>query len=73
MARGAKAPAGGKKVGDTLIVSAGAGLTSVGVVDVHVKDNMVAAVTPVRINASDVKDPAALRIGQVGGRNGHSR
>ena len=64
---GAKAPAGGKKVGDTLIVSAGAGLTSVGVVDVHVKDNMVAAVTPVRINASDVKDPAASALAKWAG------
>ena len=41
----AKAPAGGKRVGDTVIVNAGAKLSSVGVVEVHVKDNAATRVT----------------------------
>ncbi|MDD3996076.1 MAG: hypothetical protein PHH86_00005, partial [Sphaerochaetaceae bacterium] len=56
------APAGGKRVGDTLIVSVDAGLQSVGVVQVHVVDGEAEASYAARIEASDVKNPAASSL-----------
>jgi 2',3'-cyclic-nucleotide 2'-phosphodiesterase (5'-nucleotidase family) len=63
----AKAPAGGKRVGDTVIVNAGEKLSSVGVVEVHVKDNAATRVTPLRITAADVNNPAQSALAQWAG------
>jgi 2',3'-cyclic-nucleotide 2'-phosphodiesterase (5'-nucleotidase family) len=63
----AMAPAGGKKVGDTVIVNAGERLSSVGVVEVLVKNDEVASVTPLRINATDVKNPQKSAMAQWAG------
>ncbi|MCW4013146.1 MAG: 5'-nucleotidase C-terminal domain-containing protein, partial [Candidatus Bathyarchaeota archaeon] len=63
----AKAPAGGKRVGDTVIVNAGAKLSSVGVVEVHVKDNAATRVTPLRITSGDVNNPAQSALAQWAG------
>ena len=61
------APAGGKRVGDTLIVSVDAGLQSVGVVQVHVVDGEAEASYAARIEASDVKNPAASDLAKMFG------
>ncbi|MFA7017642.1 MAG: bifunctional metallophosphatase/5'-nucleotidase, partial [Sphaerochaetaceae bacterium] len=65
--KGAMAPAGGKRVGDTVIVNAGERLSSVGLVEVHVKDNKVTSVTPLRINAADVQKPSQSALAQWAG------
>ena len=65
----AMAPAGGKKVGNTVIVNAGERLSSVGVVEVHVKNDKVTSVTPLRINATDVKNPQKSAMAQWAGIN----
>ncbi|WP_422478878.1 5'-nucleotidase C-terminal domain-containing protein [Pleomorphochaeta sp. DL1XJH-081] len=65
--KGAMAPAGGKKVGDTLIVNAGEKLSSVGVVEVHVKNNKVTRESALRINATDVDNPAKSPMAQWAG------
>ena len=49
----------GKKVGDTLVVSAGTFLQNVGIVQLHVKDNKVAFVNAMLIPAADVLNPSA--------------
>jgi 2',3'-cyclic-nucleotide 2'-phosphodiesterase (5'-nucleotidase family) len=63
----AMAPAGGKKVGNTVIVNAGERLSSVGVVEVHVKNDKVTSVAPLRINATDVKNPQKSAMAQWAG------
>ena len=63
----AMAPAGGKKVGNTVIVNAGERLSSVGVVEVLVKNDEVTSVTPLRINATEVKNPQKSAMAQWAG------
>ena len=63
----AKAPAGGKVVGDTMIVNAGEKLSSVGVVELHVKNNKVTSTTPLRITADDVNNPSKSALAQWAG------
>ncbi|MGD1834032.1 MAG: 5'-nucleotidase C-terminal domain-containing protein [Sphaerochaetaceae bacterium] len=65
--KGAMAPAGGKKVGMTTIVNAGENMSSVGLVEIHVKDDMATAVTPIRITAKDVQNPKASPLAKAVG------
>jgi len=65
--KNAMAPAGGKKVGMTTIVNAGENMSSVGLVEVHVKDDMATAVTPIRITANDVQNPKTSPLAKAVG------
>ena len=65
--KGAMAPAGGKKVGSTVIVSAGEMMSSVGLVEVHVKNDKATTVTPIRITAKDVQNPKASPLAKAVG------
>jgi 2',3'-cyclic-nucleotide 2'-phosphodiesterase (5'-nucleotidase family) len=65
--KNAMAPSGGKKVGSTTIVNAGEKLSSVGIVEIHVKNDMVKTVTPIRITAQDVKNPKASPLAKAVG------
>src|SRR5690554_2477342 len=65
--KGAMAPAGGKRVGDTVIVNAGEKLSSVGVVEVHVRNNEATRVSAMRINATDVNQPSRSALAQWAG------
>lgn len=64
---GAKAPASGKRVGDTLIVNADQKLGSVGVVEVHVKGKKATDLTALRITADDVNAPEKSALAQWAG------
>ncbi|MGI6433538.1 MAG: 5'-nucleotidase C-terminal domain-containing protein [Sphaerochaetaceae bacterium] len=63
----ANAPAGGKRVGSTVIVNATKKLSSVGVVEVHVVGNKATAITPIRISASDVNAPERSELARWAG------
>ncbi len=63
----ANAPPEGKRVGNTTIVNAGEKLSSVGIVEVHVKGKKAQAVTPIRITAADVNNPAKSPLAQWAG------
>lgn len=58
----AQTPAGGRIIGETLIVNAGAQLSSVGVVDIHIRDGEVQALYAARIALEDVLHPEANAI-----------
>ncbi len=63
----AMVPAGGKRVNNTVIVGGGEKLSSVGLVEVHVRNGRATAVSPVRINAADVDNPALSPLAQWAG------
>jgi len=65
--KGAMTPFGGKKVGLTTIVSAGENMSSVGLVEVHVKNDKATRVTPIRITAKDVLNPKASPLAKAVG------
>jgi hypothetical protein len=65
--KGAMAPAGGKKVGDTLIVNAGEYLSSVGLVQLQVKNGVVVATYADRITAAEVNDPSISPLAKAYG------
>ena len=58
----AMTPAGGRIVGETLIVNAGARLSSVGVVQIHVNDNQIESMHATRIAVEDVENPQESAI-----------
>ncbi|MGI6481572.1 MAG: 5'-nucleotidase C-terminal domain-containing protein [Sphaerochaetaceae bacterium] len=63
----AKVPAGGKVVNNTVIVGGGEKLSSVGLVEVHVKNGKATSVAPIRINATDVDNPSKSALAQWAG------
>ena len=58
----AKTPSGGRIIGETLIVNAGAQLSSVGVVDIQVQNGEVEALYAARIAAEDVLNPESSTL-----------
>ena len=58
----AMTPAGGRIVGKTMIVNAGARLSSVGIVQIHVNDNQVESMHATRIAVEDVDNPQESAI-----------
>ncbi len=63
----AMAPANGKKVGSTTIVNAGEKLSSVGLVEIHVKNSEATRISPVRITAKDVNSPSTSALAKAMG------
>ncbi len=63
----AMAPANGKKVGSTTIVNAGERLSSVGLVEIHVKNDTATRISPVRITAQDVNSPKTSALAKAVG------
>lgn len=63
----AMTPAGGRIIGNTLIVNAGEKLSSVGIVEIKVVDGEVDGMHALRIEAEDVLDPANSSLAQAYG------